>query len=46
MKKIHFVFYVLLLKLYYDEVFNITFSVLSLKVNNIKKYKIKAVLNS
>ncbi len=46
MKKIHFIFYVLLLKLYHDEVFNTMSSVLSLKINNIKKYEIKTVLNS
>jgi len=45
-RKIHSVFHVLLLKLYYDEVFNTTSSVLSLKVNNIMKYEIEAVLNS
>ena len=46
MKKIHSVFHVSLLKFYHDEVFNTTSSVLSLKVNNIKKYEIKTVLNS
>ena len=46
MKKIHSVFYVLLLKFYHDEVFNTMSSVLSLKVNDIEKYEIEAVLNS
>ncbi len=46
MKKIHFVFYLSLLKFYHNEIFNITSSVLSLKVNDIKKYKIETVLNS
>ncbi len=45
-RKIHFLFYVLLLKLYHDEVFNTMSSVLSLKVNDIEKYEIEAVLNS
>jgi len=45
-EKIHFVFYVLSLKFYHNEVFNITSSVLSLKVNDIEKYEIEAVLNS
>ena len=46
MKKIHFVFYLSLLKFYHNEIFNITSFVLSLKVNDIKKYEVKAVLNS
>ncbi len=46
MKKIYSIFYVLLLKLYHDEAVNTTFSVLFLKVNDIKKYEIKTVLNS
>ncbi len=46
MKKIHSIFYILLLKFYHDEIFNTMSSVLSLKVNDIKKYEIKTVLNS
>ncbi len=46
MKKIYSIFYVLLLKLYHDEAFNMTSSVLSLKVNSVEKYEIEAVLNS
>ncbi len=46
MRKIHFIFHVLLLKFYHDEIINTMPSVLSLKVNNIEKYEIKAVLNS
>ncbi len=46
MKKIHSVFYVLLLKFYHDKIFNTTSSVLSLKVNDIEKYEIEAVLKS
>jgi len=46
MRKIHSVFHVSLLKLYHDEIFNTMSSVLSLKVNDVKKYEVEAVLNS
>ncbi len=45
-RKIHSVFHVLLLKFYHNKVFNITSLILSLKVNNVEKYKAKTVLNS
>ncbi len=46
MRKIHSIFHVLLLKFYYNKAISITSSVLSLKVNDIKKYEVKTVLNS
>jgi len=46
MRKIHSVFHVLLLKFYHDKAFYKTPSVLSLKVNDVEKYKAEAVLNS
>jgi len=45
-RKIHSVFYVLLLTSCDNKVFNMMSSVLSLKVNDVKKYEIETVLNS